>query len=53
MPDQIDLDPNEYGEKGRNEPIFAKRWWIGILAIAIIFAIGFAKFGLMNWLTGH
>lgn len=43
---QIDLEPDAYRVKGRKEPILARGWYWGILALAIMFGIAF----LNRWL---
>lgn len=37
MPDQIDLEPEEYREK---QPILLKGWWRGILIFVLIVLFG-------------
>lgn len=39
MPD-LDLEPHEYGVKGRKEPILNKGWWLTLLIFFCVVVFG-------------
>lgn len=56
MPD-LDLQPHEYTERGKREPILHPRWKMGVLAIIFVFLIALfgryvyapAAHGVLDW----
>lgn len=49
----LDLEPHEYRVLGRKEPILTDRWWIGLLAIALVFAVAFVSKLATNAIIPH
>jgi hypothetical protein len=52
-PEQIDLEAGAYRVEGRKEPILTRHWWVGVIAIVVVFAVAFASRLLTSSLLPH